>query len=366
MRARLPIMPRNTEPTRPQTMHCHLLLPGLLPPDRNFRAALAGTHLPALSLLLGRGTLRVGAGQAAEDWILREFPLPGATIAPLRLLGEDPPIKATGPWLCADPVHLHFTSQGLLLADATSLDIHPDEAAALIAGLNAEFGDLGRFIAATPTRWYLEARVPTNARFHPLHDTVGRRADRFLPEGPDAGAWRRHFNDIQVFLHNQPVNRLREDTGRPGINSVWFWGAGTLPTSSTSPRWAHVVSEAPFLRGLARHVGIPCTGGHQGLTLPEAADGALLALCEQARGAAGQEDHPAWAEAVAHLERHWVAPALEALRSGRCRKLSLSAPGDRQTLEISLGRADLWKFWRRPRPLDSLELPSQDAVHLAD
>jgi hypothetical protein len=58
---------------------------------------------------------------------------------------------------------------------------------------------------------------------------------------------------------------------------------------------------------------------------------------------AGQNPQPLDA-----LEQHWFAPLLEALRQGRIGMLSVHVPDAGESWETT--RADLRRFWRRPRP----------------
>lgn len=52
--------------------------------------------------------------------------------------------------MCADPVHLRFARETLVLTDNHELDITNDEAAQLVAALNDSFADIGEFAVASP------------------------------------------------------------------------------------------------------------------------------------------------------------------------------------------------------------------------
>ena len=43
------------------------------------------------------------------------------------------------------------------------------------------------------------------------------------------------LNEVQVLLHQHPLNAARQTRGLPPVNSVWFWGAGRLPAPGPSP-----------------------------------------------------------------------------------------------------------------------------------
>lgn len=339
-------------------MHLHFLVSGLLqlPAD--------DLRLPALSLLLGRGGITWGPGSSCEEWLARGFGLDTGTApyAALRLLGEDGFDPGSSTWLCADPAQLKFTSQGLMLADASTLDISPEENQALLESLNREFSDLGQFVAASPSRWYLRLHRPAQLATQRLSQVIGRRVDHFLPEGQDGALWRRHSNEIQVFLHGHPVNQAREDSGRPPVNSLWFWGQGALPQELGKP-FAALAADTPLARGLARRAGIPlCRWPDE--TLPEG-EGRFLLISETLTGPALYGDEEAWRTALATLDTRHLAPALAALKSGRLQSLTLTAPGDRASLEVRLNRSDLWKFWRTPIPIDRLHNPADTNAELS-
>ena len=61
-----------------------------------------------------------------------------------------------------------------------------------------------------------------------------------------------------------------------------------------------------------------------------------------------------WRQALQSLETDWLAPTLAALKARRINVLRITAPGDRTTLDLEIGPSDLWKFWQRPRSLDSI------------
>ncbi|MDD5296317.1 MAG: hypothetical protein PHU46_05330 [Rhodocyclaceae bacterium] len=361
-------------------MHLHLLIPGLmqLPAD--------GLRLPALALMLGRARLAWGPGLSLEAWLARGFGLDAdsAPYAALRLLGEPglapghpQPLShegrgersesqrdrnQLGTWLCADPVQLRFTSQGLMLGDASGLDLGEAEAEALIAGLNREFSELGQFHAGSPTRWYLRPARSSSVSCHRLGEVVGRRVDAFLPEGADGPLWCRHFNDIQVFLHGHPVNQAREVEGHPAVNSVWFWGHGPLPVH-TDTSFAALAGGDALARGLARAAGIPVLpwAGEP----PSAPEGNVLVVADALARPALYVDEEAWREALVALESSHLAPALTALKSGRLESLTLTGLGDRASLELRLTRPDLWKFWRSSVELRELKIASDADADLA-
>ena len=98
----------------------------------------------------------------------------------LRLRGEV--TYSTKAWLCADPVHLRFHQERIILADAGAFELEIDEAQAIIASLNNEFVDIGQFHAATSRRWYLNLNATVDHVSEPISAVAGRRVDSELPK----------------------------------------------------------------------------------------------------------------------------------------------------------------------------------------
>lgn len=336
------------------SIQLHLIIPGLVWPSAAARELTGGLALPALETLLGLGRTHAGEPQSFENALASAFEVderafPGAA---LRRLGESDTGNTEGDWICADPVHLHFAREHMLLADAGDLELDMSEARALVEALNAHFigaeSDFVGFEASTTLRWYLRLNSPPQAHFTPLNEAVGRRMDNFLPQGDHGQRWCRVINECQILLHNHPVNQARQANGRPTINSLWFWGPGHLPRHVRAP--APIVHATdPLGRGLARAAGAnledsgSCLPGGNALIVDTGLLRPSLYL-----------DIDAWRTALASLETRWFQPALQALRTRRISSLSICAPGDRATLSVELRSIDLLKLWRRPRSLEDV------------
>jgi hypothetical protein len=143
----------------------------------------------------------------------------------------------------------------------------------------------------------------------------GRTLEPFLPQGDEARDWRRLINEAQVLLHNHPLNMAREAAGRPTANSLWPWGAGSLPGRATAPA-ARIEASHPLAIGLARLSGVPA------LPTPErfeiAVPGRLTFLQDLELAAQGLDD-AAWRTGLTELETRWFAPLLAALKAGNSR-----------------------------------------------
>ncbi len=326
-------------------MQFHLVLPGLAWPRSGASHAAGDLSLPALSALLGHAQASWQPAVAPETWLAARFGAADARLpyAALRRAGEAPP-AADAHWLCCDPVHLHFSRDKLLLADASGLGITADETTTLIAGLNDTFADIGRFEAPAPDRWYVALADEPRPFFHPLPDVNGRPVQLFMPEGEDIARWARLSNELEVWLYNHPVNAAREAAGQRVINGVWLWGAGPADVrlQAHAPR---IQADAPFARGLARFAGVDPEPTERYL------DGTGFAVVSSLQRPALHLDTAAWQAALQQLEQHWFAPLLAALKAKRIRTLTISAPSDKHCLQLEISAGSLWKFWRKPQTL---------------
>ncbi|BEV71134.1 MULTISPECIES: hypothetical protein [unclassified Paludibacterium] len=334
-------------------MHLILSVPGLSWLDTHDGGEVARElSLPALTTLLGRGTLDL-AERPLSALIGQPFGLDGLPLASVAaaLDGLDTRERHC---LLADPVTWRIDRDRALLADAGVMRLDQAEADALVAALNQHFAaDDLQFHAPTPSRWYLSLPEPVQAHCYSLPDVVGENVDDFLPQGPDALRLGRLLNEVQMLLFTHPVNEAREARGEPRVNSLWLWGSGALPALHTPPL---LYSDDPWQCLLARQCqtesqSVPWTFAAWLESAPR--DNEVWVQLDRLQGPAQYRDAWGWREQVQQLEQDWFAPLLQALRTGQLRQLTLLSCGER-SLQVRIRRVDLWKFWRRPRALTSL------------
>jgi len=323
-------------------MQLFLVVSDLLAP----RAADApAAHAPALARLLAaagtpaRGRGDIAAALAAFHRVPRQTDWP---IAPIRLaaLGADP---GDAYWLAADPVSLVVGRDEVRLGGIVD-DLDRGDVDALIATLDAHFAADGlNFVAPRPNAVFVRVNGRPRLATHPVAAAAGRPLRELLPAGPDAGTWRRWQSEIQMLLHEHPVNLARERAGRAPANSLWFSGGGTLPPRSAPPPSVCTYASAGIAVALAAHAGRPARA------LPAGLDEALAA-------AAGAEsvvvalDSPSDTGA---LESAWAAPAWAALAAGRLAAVALAADDRGDAVTWHAARPAIWqRIAGRLRPPD--------------
>jgi len=326
-------------------MHLELVVPALFPAHEAPSPA-----APALELLLARGRRKRGDAASLERWLCRAFGLDGVPAGALTALahGLDPGARR---WLRADPVHLRAARDHLVLVPNQAFAVTGAEADALAARLAPLLA--GKFTLHTPKpdQWCLriENGDEGDAGDEAPIEIAGAGIDPHLL----AKQWHALLTELEMALYEHPVNTAREARGDPAINSLWLWGAGTQPAAARGP-WQSVSADDPVALGLARLAGVrhraPGGGAEEWLgRAPE--DGRHLVVLDALRGARALDDLEAFAHRLQALEDGWFAPLLAALKDGHVGMLTVHVPDAAASFETV--RADLRRFWRRPRPLAS-------------
>jgi hypothetical protein len=312
-------------------MHCHVFIP-----DFFGSVGTAGDHpAAAAQTLLARGRRKRTAAVAPEAWLFERFGVPRKRdwpVAPYTLLADGGAPGADF-WMRADPVHLNVGRDTLALG-GTPLDLSRAEAESLAATLNLHFDGALAFQALRPERWYIRFAEAPEVETTPASVARGTAIGDKLPTGKDAMRFRTLLNEVQMLLHEHPVNTEREARGASSVNSVWLWGGGELEAPPVRA-FSIVLADDPLARGLALAAGIPAKTALS--SLPE--EGKALVVIDAPRGA--------------DLERDWFAPLLAAIEEGRIGMLSLYLGGERSLLEVETVRSDLRYFWRTRKPLES-------------
>ncbi|MGH8579098.1 MAG: hypothetical protein ACREVK_02895 [Gammaproteobacteria bacterium] len=304
---------------------------------------------PALEFLLSRAEASepelVGA-----DYYTRLLWLFGIRMQP----NEEPPVAAIshlidfdtgheGFWIRADPVSLRPDLHRLVLYDAFPLE--KEQALALAQEVNSVLADHGWHIdiGRDVHRWYVRLHELPRLRTHPPAEALGRHIDPFLPRGPEAMRWHGIINALQMALYDCAVNRARERSGVLPVNSVWFWGAGALPSPPSSP-WSRLVSDEAFALGLAKLCQCPIAGA---TGVPECLNEEGEVLVALSAGLVQPTGFEEWKTLVETLDGDWVDPILRRLKSGRLNAVTL----DTLDKVYRLTAPGMRRFWRRKKPL---------------
>jgi hypothetical protein len=263
-------------------------------------------------------------------------------VAPLAMLGAggDPRDDHV---LCADPVHLAADRDTVLLVQRVD-DVCADDRARIVQMLDSHFaGDGLRFEALRPDAWFARCRDAPDVQMTPLDAALRRPLFTHLPAGADARRWRTWQNEVQMLLHEHPVNAEREAHGQPTVNGLWFWGGGALRDVRDTPVGFVAAAAAGALgdlaRGLAQHCGSTARQLHDGDDLAHALE------TSRARHSASEYAVvvPPSKLPPQRLESEWLAPALARLARGDDDALHLIADGNGGASTWSAARPTWWR-----------------------
>ncbi len=139
------------------------------------------------------------------------------------------------------PVHWHVGREHITLADPAALALSADESRALFAAVQPLFDDDRCTLSwAAPLRWYLLHPYLADLPCASIDRVIGRNVDLWLRGDPKASAdqlartrWvRRLQNEVQMLLHQHPVNDAREARGALPVNSFWLSGCGPAQSAT--------------------------------------------------------------------------------------------------------------------------------------
>lgn len=324
-------------------MRLTLLIPELLWSEPGDAEANAPAERSALARILAQRRFARRTNPGWEASLLRLAGLrPDSSLAVLRARGEaDPLLDATTEatetrrWLCADPVHLRFHQDRLILADGHELGLGDDELDGLARRLNVALAGRAEFFFRGPLRGY--ARLATAPAAPSGRASTAQALSRKIgcevrPSdfGGDANL-RGLANEIQMLLHADPLNAARSAAGKPAVNALWLWGAGEAPGAATASIGAigaidaidAIAGSHPLVAGIAATLAIPALDAAPGAARrPRHA----LHLLDPLSTPTHYQNSLAYAAAWQALDRAQLAPTLSALRRGQLSRVDLVSP----------------------------------------
>lgn len=174
--------------------------------------------------------------------------MPTGGLGALRMWGQTGDRPSA--WIAAaDPVHLEPELDRLRLHSLMPDDLPVPELRRIVDHLQVTLGGAGGTGFVRIGRYcYLTADAPLATSTHATQQVDQRIPTKYLPGGAGRAGHRRLLSEIEMALHEHPVNAERESEGRPVINSLWIWGGGHAPQpvdGALPPLYA----DDPLLRG---------------------------------------------------------------------------------------------------------------------
>lgn len=274
--------------------------------------------------------------QATDALWLQQMGVSEQAEAPLArwLLAAEAParVPTQGSLLLAQPVYLSLQRDSFALEHLVRLNA--EEYHALGTLFNQFFAEDQLTFIPSVTRqyWFLHSPQPWQLQTHLLQTVMKQNIQRRMPSGVDAQRLRSVINQLQMLMHEHPINQQRVQNGLAEVNSVWFSGASNmqpLPTTAASA----LLTTLPFLAdyntiedALQHHVENACMLVEDDSAVP------------------------------------WDAIETQ-LRAGAIKRLDCYWPVAQGTLKLTMTRFDRWKCWREPRTLATFRQQYDDQNH---
>jgi hypothetical protein len=245
--------------------------------------------------------------------------------------------------LIAGLTSLHLEQRGLLRLPLATLRILAQDFHKVFHGTGFTLEPLpsGGFLLSGPA--VSEPRTVEPAR------CVGMDVGAALPV---ARSLRTLGAEMEIWLHEHPVNLERLVRAEPAISTLWLWGGGPAQGAPGAPAVpsAHLEEDRiygrdPYLDGLAFALGVPAA------KLPASMEELLqrparrLVIVVDLAEILARERAGSAAAALAAIDACWILPATRLVARGAVRCLRLLA-NDRC---LALRRHDRLRLWRPAR-----------------
>jgi hypothetical protein len=259
-------------------------------------------------------------------------------------------------WM-ATPVHLVAGLTSVHLDRRSILRLSADDLTALATEFRRIFHDSGFALEPLESGDFLllGPQVTIGETLEPAR-AIGNSIADAQPVGVTDPALRRLGAEIEMWLHEHPINDARRRRGEAPVTGLWLWGGGHQRSAQRPASAAS--SDIAFGRD-AYLEGLWASSGKKVFPLPQQLTD-VFGYPGVRRAALVMEispmlhSNPRWTffDAVAHIDRAFIAPAVQALAAGKVERLVIVA-NDRQ---LTLRARDRFKLWRRmPSGLPGLQ-----------
>jgi len=300
---------------------------------------LSGDDAQAFAKLCAVGVWEKDAAHALEASLCKQFGIKKQAdwpLAPLCLLGEEAHQEG-GYWFVVHPVHFVLQRDFFTLGDVVRLS--RDETELLASELNQHFSQEGlRFMPNKASNFlYLQVNDDVDVTTYLLSEAMGRDVGKHMPQGKHGMKFQALLNEVQMLLHDHPINQALEERGLLVVNSLWLSGGGRFEAinhSAHKPAFQLFANDA-LSAGLAKwsRVSIALVKDYASLKL---AGDAVLVVTNNS-----------------DLESDWFDPMLKSLKQKELNTLRCHFDVHGMTFTLHLKALDTWKFWRKLKPVSS-------------
>ena len=253
----------------------------------------------------------------------------------------------------ASPLWQQMGMHQVSVISGEHLNIQTEEAEQLCQGLSDFYLEEGwQFHLLRPDLWLITMPFESDWQVAPIWDIGGQIGATDQAAGRDALQWLNKQTEIQMWLHNHPLNQQRQNQQVAALNGLWLWqdihgkSTHTGLLGSDSP-WAqfypHQRIDAPYdfdaYLNAANESGFSVSDGL--IFLDD------LIVTEQTG------DVFAYQEILQSWETRWFTPLWQALQSGRLKQLTIATDGENGG-ELVMTSTSKWAFWKAKKSFNGI------------
>ena len=210
-------------------MNLTLALPSL---NRQKDETLPPLPLPAFNQILRYGLLHKQEMKPSDFY--RRYLWKGSLLAQVKELMGISPHQAAA---FASPIWQQMGLHQVSVVNGEHLHITKEEAAQLCLELSEFYSKEGwQFLAVRPDLWLLTLPSECDWGIAPVLDIYGQIGSADQANGKDTLQWLGMQTEIQMWLHQHPLNTVRIQNDTPAINGLWLWQDLTGLRSAASGR----------------------------------------------------------------------------------------------------------------------------------
>jgi hypothetical protein len=155
------------------------------------------------------------------------------------------------------------------------------------------------------------------------------------------------LNEVQMLLHDHPINQQRVQAGKLPVNSVWLWGEGSMPTA-ISENWEQVYGDDVLVEALAQLTA----SKHAPLAafVPRTVSGRCLLVINTCYTAMQDKDVFRWLACIEEIQNRILLPLQANLKQHSGTAITL-LPANGCQYRLTHRRLPRW--WHRRHPLET-------------
>lgn len=233
-----------------------VVLPGLFDlPLEELDPGLLANDLPHLNRLLRLATPQSTRSYSIDEILKTALGFDGQAGLPLAQAFTQAEDQEPGHLLLSQAIHLQAGLHSAVIVPIQNNQDNLNDIAIIIKDLKDIF-NVDCNISAIADGLYLMHLKGFAAPTHYPHilSVLGKSANPYIEQSRQVLPWYQLLNEIQMFMHQHEVNAARTSRGLLTINSLWCWGAGTVPQGFNAKLGWYC--DDPVLNQFARSLGL--------------------------------------------------------------------------------------------------------------